>query len=606
MTSQDCGQGLAKITRADIEAPDALTRIFSKGRLVRAFRRITKRDSEDLITNPLKKPLLIEFETALCTQLADMVPRGQWKTGRSYLCLTHKRSGGFRDLVFPTLVDSIVGRCLVDALEPEIIRDDDGKAFSGRTHFSNNREFGDYTSWFSVWTDFSAAVDRAAENDGYTYVYESDVADFFPSIDRDRAIQVLAQRTGAHSSILSLLRYCLESWLPRIQYSPMAGLPIDCHDVSGLVAHNYLKGVDSLFKGRADCEYLRYVDDTVVFAETKESARKASEVHHMKLREIGLNPNASKTSILSVSEYQESRHRNENITLDQLRKAIDVASLGRLANRWYSLDRKRTVSWDKIAKRIYTVARSAKAKIMMPRVFQDIVETPSLANHAMRYLAGFDLGKNHVSQISAIVNRTDLDLEAAIAIARVCADGRFAMACSRELAELSLKQIFRDDLSTPGIGYLKAQWLLVLDKHGNRRQRNQGLEYSPDGLDEQWQLHYALVAIANDEVGKRPAGGLVPLGTSDYQLLLRLCWAARRGTLKKPRQVLNACRTMVNGELGIAARHLPLAKIIMEARHYEDEKDRWLKKLLSWREGEGVRDRVIARHVTRWHGWRTD
>src|SRR5258705_5332006 len=248
-------QLIQPLTREQLGAPDALARIFSKEQLRRAFRRIVKRDKDDLVTHPLKKPLLIAFEEELCDQLADAVPHGRWSPTGAYLCLTLKRSGAFRELVFPTLIDGLVGRCLVGALEPSITGSVDGKTFSGRSHFSNVREPGDYDDWFAVWRDFTAAADVAADRNGFAYVYDTDVNDFFPSIDRTKAMAMLAQRTGAHPSLLALLRYCLEAWLPRFQYSPMTGIPVECNDVSRLVAHNYLKSVDGLFKANKDCIY---------------------------------------------------------------------------------------------------------------------------------------------------------------------------------------------------------------------------------------------------------------------------------------------------------------------------------------------------------------
>jgi hypothetical protein len=101
-------------------------------------------------------------------------------------------------------------------------------------------------------------------------VFDTDIADFFPSIDRRRAREFLASRTSAHPTLLSLLFACLEAWLPRFDYSPMTGLPIENNDVSRLVAHAYLKQVDRLFDEQ-DCIYLRYVDDTVVFASSEPS-----------------------------------------------------------------------------------------------------------------------------------------------------------------------------------------------------------------------------------------------------------------------------------------------------------------------------------------------
>ena len=55
-------QLIKPLTREQLGAPDALARIFSKEQLRRAFRRIVKRDKDDLVTHPLKRPLLIAFE----------------------------------------------------------------------------------------------------------------------------------------------------------------------------------------------------------------------------------------------------------------------------------------------------------------------------------------------------------------------------------------------------------------------------------------------------------------------------------------------------------------------------------------------------------------
>lgn len=599
--STNSKQEAGRITRADIEAPDALSRIFSTDRLTRALKRIRDRDSDDLINHPLKKPLIVEFESTLCTQLAELVPNGQWKPEPAYLCLTHKRSGTFRDLVFPTLADSIVGRCLIDALEPEITRDDDDLAFAGRQHFSNNRETGDYTSWFSVWRDFSAAVDKAAESGGFAYVYESDVADFFPSIDRARALQMLAQRTGAHSSLLALLRYCLEAWLPRIQYSAMTGIPIDCNDVSNLVAHNYLKSVDSEFKSIAQCEYLRYVDDTVVFVSTEEAARELAELHHMRLREIGLNPSPSKTRIVTVSDYQEPRHRDENEEVERIKIDRDEGSLREFVGQWYSLDRAKTASWDKVTRRIYTAAKLLKSDAMQPMVFQDVLLTPSVARHAMRYLSSFELGEGTVTDLERVARTDNLDMAVAIELARCCADARFPKECSSRLAQMALEQIYRRTIETPGIGYVKGQWLLVLFKHGSFKQRSAGLRASFGTVDDQWRLHHALVRFAHGDSGTSAPLNLVSLGTSDYRLMLRLCASAMRGRLKRPKQTLDKCVTYVNGAYGIAARYLPLVAIIMRADHQRETKERWLTRLRSGKGRGEIRDVVIRQHIERWH-----
>ena len=76
------------------------------------------------------------------------------------------------------LIDSVVGRMAIDALEPFITCDDNNQTFCGRSHANTNRKPGDYEKWFSVWQDYTSAIAQAAESRGYAYVFDTDVSDF--------------------------------------------------------------------------------------------------------------------------------------------------------------------------------------------------------------------------------------------------------------------------------------------------------------------------------------------------------------------------------------------------------------------------------------------
>lgn len=117
----------------DLASPAALKKIFSKPRLKRALARIATRDKDDLMSHPLKAPILTEYQDDLADQLARLVPAGSWSPSPGYVSLTFKRSGAYRELVFPCLIDSVVGRAIIDVLEPAITADDDGKTFAGRS-----------------------------------------------------------------------------------------------------------------------------------------------------------------------------------------------------------------------------------------------------------------------------------------------------------------------------------------------------------------------------------------------------------------------------------------------------------------------------------------
>src|SRR5437667_7611409 len=334
-----------KRVQIDLSSPGALSAAFAQDRVRFTIRRMaSKHDRDDLVTHPLRRLVLTEYGDDLAKLLSAIVPSGNWAPSAAYAVLVAKRSGVFRELVFPSLIDSIIGRRIIDELEPKITKDDNNRAFCGRSHANSNREPGDYTDWFRVWQDFTSAITVAARDEGFAFVFETDVAEFFPSINRERARQVLAQRTAAHPKVLDLLFYCLESWLPRFDYAQGTGLPIEPNDISRLVAHAFIKAIDDEFPDTSYQRYRRYVDDTVVFVDTLERAEHVRHKHHLALRAHGLAPNASKTEILPIAEYEATRHRQINARLDQLMESEEESELSMIVEDWWSRDRKATVS----------------------------------------------------------------------------------------------------------------------------------------------------------------------------------------------------------------------------------------------------------------------
>jgi reverse transcriptase-like protein len=511
-----------------LRSPEVLKTIFSPNGLRRALKRIAKKDKEDLISHPLKSLVLTEYEGQITDQLVRSVPSGAWSPSGAYVSLTSKRSGAYRELVFPTLIDGIVGRCLIDAIEPLINADDDGKTFSGRSHFSNIREPGDYDDWFRVWQDFTAAIERAAKTEGYAYVFDTDINDFFPSVDRTKAKALIAARTGAHPSLLELLFYCLEAWLPRFSYSPMTGLPVEANDVSRVVAHAYLKSVDAVSKRRTDCIYLRYVDDTVVFCKTFVSAKALRRLHHLELRQLGLNPNAAKSQVMTVEDFQLKRYRDVNLKLERAKKRRDIADVEVAALDWFGLDSETTASWDKVTKLVYSIARQIKAEALRSYAEKHASDVPSVARVALRYLVAFDLTESELRSLLCL-SEEDLDMEVAIYLAAAVLDARVDPKWSDLVVTSAFVALHRED-DRHGAGFLKGQWLLVIHKYGSRKDRDRlrtlGINFIDDA---QWRLHYLYISLAIGALKIADAGTASSLASSDVQLSIRLCGAAMSG-----------------------------------------------------------------------------
>src|SRR5437870_2888233 len=84
-----------------LRTPEALRSIFLRDRLVHLIRRMRnhcERD-RDAVVHPLKALILTEYGEQLADQLSRIVPIGAWHPSPAYLCFTHKRSGGYRELV---------------------------------------------------------------------------------------------------------------------------------------------------------------------------------------------------------------------------------------------------------------------------------------------------------------------------------------------------------------------------------------------------------------------------------------------------------------------------------------------------------------------------
>lgn len=597
--SKKATEDILSFTAEQLSSPDVLRTLFSPTSLRRALKRIAARDKDDLVSHPLKALILTEYVEQITEQLVRSVPPGTWSPSGAYVSLTSKRSGAYRELVFPTVIDGTVGRCVIDAIEPLIIADDDGKTFSGRSHFSNIREPGDYDDWFQVWQDFTAAVDAAAKAEGYTYVFDTDVNDFFPSVDRIRAKALIAARTGAHPSLLELLFYCLEAWLPRFAYAPMTGLPVEPNDVSRIIAHGYLKSVDAVFKRRDDCIYLRYVDDTIVFCKTVAAAKAIRRLHHLELRQLGLNPNAAKSQIMTVEEFQLGRHRDVNLRLERARERRDAAEIESTAIEWFGLDPNVTPSWDKVAKVIYSLARQLKAAGLRGYAVNHASAIPSVARTALRYLAEFELNEPELLALLNLAEQgnapeQELDMETDIHIVETILDVRLDPKSSGLVLATAFRALHRKD-PRHGAGFLKGQWLLVIHKHGSRKERDQLKPLGINFLDDaQWRLHYLYVSLAIGSLKIGEAGTVSSLASSDVQLAIRLCGAASSGRLVHKDLLVRRILASVNGKYGIAGRHLPFLRLLLGCNSYRKENVKWLKKVLDRTGDKRVADRVTA------------
>lgn len=582
----------------DVASPGILSDLFTAENIRRTIKRMRAwQEGENEVSHPLRQFILLEYQEALSLSLAASVPAGGWRPSASYLVLVSKRSGTYRELAFPCLMDTIVGRRIIDAMEPHITKDDNNRVFFGRSHANVDRARGDYENWFQVWLDFSSSISSALEEDGYTYVFDTDITQFFPSVDRERAKHALAQRTRAHQTILELLFYCIESWAPRVRYCAVPGLPIEPNDVSRLVAHNYIKGVDEHFVNDPEIHYLRWVDDTVIFVRDEATAHEIKRRHHLALREMGLSPNASKTAIMSARTYGEARHPEFNRRINNVKETKYVSALEDLVNEWYSRDQEKTPHWDKVAARLYSAARSLRSESMRQHALADIEKFPTIQRVALNYLLDFDLAEASVNQLLDFYGRRTTSVEARIAVARFLGDARIACA-SENLVNRVLGEIMPEDIRM-GSGYAQSMLLLCLNKHGGKEQREKiRTHLTLDRLqDDQLRLHYLYVYYCRRELDEGLTRAARHLDTPDIALLMRLCGDAKAGNLSHHTRCLNLCVSLRRGFRTVYARNLPFLHILLRAHGKDAENRKWLKGITSAKTMAEVQDTAVKRFL---------
>ncbi len=119
----------------------------------------------------------------------------------------------------------------------------------------------------------------------HRYFLNCDIKKFFPSIDRRVLIQILNRRIKDEPFMACLERLIMTAPGAGMTETGTTGIPIG-NLTSQLFANIYLNELDQFVKRKMRIRhYIRYMDDLVLFVDTKEEALKARSVIEIFLRE---------------------------------------------------------------------------------------------------------------------------------------------------------------------------------------------------------------------------------------------------------------------------------------------------------------------------------
>jgi RNA-directed DNA polymerase len=218
---------------------------------------------------------------------------------RAYI---EKEDGRLRPLGIPTVKDRVVQMATLLILEPIFEADFMETSFGFRAGKNAHQAL--------------AAIKQNLE-EGYTAVYDADLASYFDTIPHDKLLKAVEMRI-ADRSVMKLIRMWLKSQIvekqagggTRISGKPDKGTP-QGGVISPLLANIYLHWFDRVFHfpsgpaNWAKARLVRYADDFVVMA--RYQGKELVGFIETKLEDwLGLSINREKTRIVNLKEEGES------------------------------------------------------------------------------------------------------------------------------------------------------------------------------------------------------------------------------------------------------------------------------------------------------------
>jgi len=200
-----------------------------------------------------------------------------------------KSDGGERPLGVPTVQDRIVQQALLQILGPIF-----EAKFSSRSH-GFRPERGCATAL--------EVVDQAVRH-GYEWVVDADIKAFFDTVDHNKLINSINEEIS-DGSVLQLIGRILKAGVIHPEVDDVEPTDLGTPQggpISPLLANIYLHHFD-VKMAEAKFGLVRYADDFVIFARSKEQAEAALQLARQVLEgELDLTLHPEKTRVVSVTQ----------------------------------------------------------------------------------------------------------------------------------------------------------------------------------------------------------------------------------------------------------------------------------------------------------------